>query len=97
MTEQSAATGRLGYIAAEALAARNEVRDLAERHDELRKLLLAVQLTEINGRLCARPEAPDPFFDAPSGAREDRCCPTCRDLWRRIDAALAPSGDNRGT
>ena len=69
----------------------------AATEPDYRKLLLAVQLTEINGRLCARPEAPDPFFDAPSGAREDRCCPACRELWRKIDAALAPKGDNRGT
>ena len=46
---------------------------------ELRGLLLEVQLAELNGRLCPRPES-----------AKDRCCPSCRDLWRRIDLAVAP-------
>lgn len=42
-------------------------------------LLRAVQIEELNGRLCPRPDSP-----------KDRCCPVCRDLWRRIDLAVRP-------
>lgn len=56
----------------------------------LRDALLGVQLSEINGRLCARPEPPDPWFDDPSAPRESRCCDACRELWEQIDAALRP-------
>lgn len=54
-------------------------RELQDKRIELLTgLLTEIQVEEINGRLCARPET-----------HKDRCCPVCRDLWRRIDAALA--------
>jgi hypothetical protein len=66
-----------------------EVVALAVENQQLRDALLGVQLTEVNGRLCARPEPPDPWFDDPEKPRESKCCPACRKLWEQIDAALA--------
>lgn len=64
----------------ENLAALDALAAAAGEVDTLRALLIEVQVEELNGRLCPRPES-----------HKDRCCPVCRDLWRRIDEALAPA------
>ena len=54
------------------------MNEMLFERNRIHDLLVEVQVEEINGRLCPRPESP-----------KDKCCPVCRDLWRRIDEALA--------
>jgi hypothetical protein len=88
LTMRQAADDLEALLALSSLQAQ-EIDAFDEANQQLRDALLGVQLTEINGRLCARPEPPDPWFDDPEKPRESKCCPACRKLWEQIDAALA--------